>query len=127
MKLIFSIVFIALLACSSIAPFSPASCPTNENYPPIPDIIYRDIVRGERDGDCFAFLGEVLQVVDGGYRVREFNSDDIYFKWEGEPNLVEGDTIRVVAMAVGTLTYETVLGAERSIPALHGASVELLY
>lgn len=134
MKFVISLIALLLLACS--APFEPANCPTEnlDKLQQVTDFTAPAIITGERDGECFFVFGEVLQVVDGGYRVQArlaglflgVSPSDLFLRWEGEPALAEADLIKATGVADGALTYETMLGTERIIPALHGAAVEIL-
>lgn len=115
------------VACS----FTPAECDTFDRG--INDSLYRDFLRGENEGQCYEFRGDILEPVgDTGYRVStaewetSYETDDVFLYWQSEEPLVEGDLVAIVGMVVEPLSYETVLGAERSIPAFHGSRVERL-
>ena len=125
--LIFVVLVVLTIACSSLAPFEPASCPPRDQVDNLDFVSYRDVMRGARTGECFRFAGEIRQVVDGGYLVDNWFVDevDVYLRWESDEVLVEGDTIQAVGMATGSVSFETVLGAELTVPAVHGAQVEL--
>ena len=124
---IFLVLVTLTIACLSCAQFEPASCPPRDQVDTLDFFSYRDVMRGDRNGECLDFAGEVRQAVDGGYLVDNWFVDevDVYLRWESDQVLVEGDTITVVAMATGSVSFETVLGAEITVPAVHGAEVEL--
>ena len=90
-------------------------------------------MRGENEGECYEIYGEILEPVGGtGYRIStegwgtSYETDDVFLYWQGDERVVEGDLVEFVGMVVEPLTYETVLGGERTIPAFHGASIERL-
>ena len=124
--LISAVLLILAIACSS---FEPESCPPKDEVASVDILNYRDVMRGARNGECFALTGEIKQVVDGGYLVNNWfvNESDVYLRWESEQVLVEGDTITAVGVATGSVSFETVVGAELTVPALHGAEVTLMY
>ncbi len=74
------------------------------------------------------YTGQVIQVTDLGnnnYVLRVdvtpssfgFWSDDVYVHYSGT-RLLENDIIEFVGKVLGTITYQTVLGAQRTIPEL---------
>ena len=116
-----------LLTVACAGTFTPAECEAKPQALAV-DIIYRDLIRGEGAGECYGMYGTVLEPVgDDGYRIDIDGVGDIFFVWQGEEIFVEGDFIEFAGVAIEPLTYETVLGGERTIPALHGASIELMY
>lgn len=115
-----------ILACA--VPFEPAECDRIKGAN-LTDFLYRDILRGEEEGECYRIYGEILHPIGSdGYRIGtgEYGLDDIFLYWQGEEPLVEGDVVEFVGMVVKPFTYETVLGAERTIPAFHGANIKRL-
>ena len=127
MRILISAVLVVLtIACSS---FEPESCPPADEVDDVNFVNYREVMRGARNGECLALTGEIKQVVDGGYLVNNWFVDesDVYLRWESEQVLVEGDTITAVGVATGSVSFETILGAELTVPALHGAEVTLMY
>ena len=121
----------ALLILSCSVAFTPAECDTFNQG--IHDFLYRDFLRGENEGECYEIWGDILEPVNNaGYRIStegygtSYETDDVFLYWEGEERFVEGDFVSFVGMVVEPLSYETVLGAERTIPAFQGASIKRL-
>ena len=119
-----------LLACSAVG-FQPAECQSLSIrfHEGINDRMYRDLIRGTYDsGDCFRFAGQVVQSIEGGYRVDTEGwgtsyPGDVYVRWEGDYRFVEGDRVVVTGAVVEPLTFETPIGTERTIPAFHGSDM----
>lgn len=118
-----------LLACSAVG-FQPAECsvlsPDNRGW--LHDQLYRDFLRGTHSGDCFEFRGVVSQSIDGGYVVDTEGygtgfPGDVFVRWEGDYRFVEGDLVVVTGAVADPLTFETVLGAQRTIPAFYGSDM----
>ena len=120
-----------LLACSAVG-FQPAECsslsPDSTGW--MHDELYRDFLRGTYDsGDCFEFRGEVSQSVDGGYVVDTEGygkgyPGDVFIRWESDYKFIEGDLVYVAAAVAESLTFETVFGVQRTIPAFYGSDIE---
>ena len=119
----------ALLACSAVG-FQPAECsslsPDSSGW--LNDRLYRDLMRGTYAGDCFKFTGVVAQSVEGGYVVDTEGygtgyPGDVFVRWEGDYRFVEGDLVIVTGAVVEPLTFETVIGAQRTIPAFYGSDM----
>ena len=124
-------VLLALLACSAVGSFEPAECRSlsPDSIGTLHDRLYRDLMRGTYDSsDCFEFRGQVVQNIEGGYRVDTEGwgtnyPGDVYVRWEGDYRFVEGDLVVVTGAVVEPLTFETPIGTERTIPALHGSDM----
>lgn len=87
------------------------------------DELFRNIEYYE--GEAIHFPGaEVDQAFHGAvdeYRIYvgrtpEDGSNDVYAQYDGRGRLIEGDQIELWGVVEGTITYETVLGEERTIP-----------
>ena len=120
---------LVLLACSAVG-FQPAECsslsPDSSGW--LNDRLYRDLMRGTYAGDCFKFTGVVAQSVEGGYVVDTEGygtgfPGDVFVRWEGDYQFVQGDLVLVTGAVVEPLTFETVLGAQRTIPAFYGSEI----
>ncbi len=114
----------ALLACSAVG-FQPAECESlsRDSQGHLNEQLYRDLMRGSYSAeDCFEFGGEVVQSIEGGYRIDTYPGD-VFVRWEGDYRFVEGDRVVVTAATAEPLTFETVLGVERTIPAFYGSEI----
>ena len=126
-----ALVLLALLACSAVGSFEPAKCRSlsPDSIGTLHDRLYRDLMRGTYDSsDCFEFRGRVVDSIEGGYRVDTEGwgtsyPGDVFVRWEGDYRFVEGDLVVVTGAVVEPLTYETQIGAIRTIPALYGSDV----
>ena len=125
-----ALILLALIACSAIG-FEPAECPplSRDSHGTLHDQLYRDLMRGTYDSsDCFEFRGKVVQSIEGGYRVDTEGwgtnyPGDVYVEWEGDYRFVEGDQVVVTGVVAEPLTFETLIGSQRTIPAFHGSSM----
>ena len=125
-----ALILSGLFACSAVG-FQPAECQSLSIrfHEGINDRMYRDLIRGTYDsGDCFRFAGQVVQSIEGGYRVDTEGwgtsyPGDVYVRWEGDYRFVEGDRVVVTGAVVEPLTFETPIGTERTIPAFHGSDM----
>ena len=129
-----SLALSVLLACSAVG-FQPAECSSlsPDNQGALNNQLYRDLMRGTYGAeDCFEFRGEVSQSIDGGYVVDTAGfgttfPGDVFVRWEGDYKFVEGDLVLVVGAVADPLTFETLLGIERTIPAFHGSDIADIY
>lgn len=125
------VALLALSACSAAGSFEPAECPSlsPDDQGIMHDQLYRDLLRGTYGSDdCFEFRGDVTQSIEGGYLVDTESlgsnyTSDVFVRWEGDYRFVEGDWVVITGAAAGSLTFETVLGVERTIPAFHGSDM----
>jgi len=83
-------------------------------------------------GTVVEYTGKITQAVPGtekAFRVyitkEYFWTDDIYLRVGYDISLITEDIIYFVGIARGNITYETVLGSERTIPLIDGYYVEL--
>lgn len=100
---------------------------------------YKDLLRNPSDyqGKNAYFFGEVVQKIGSSdYRVNinckkySFSSDyycddTIYMTYSGDVNLIEDDMIKVWGVMNGTQTYETVLGANVTVPKFNAKYVNI--
>lgn len=97
---------------------------------------YDELLRNIEDyeGASVEYRGQVMQVIDRDgdqYILRvavtreSFGwDDDVYISWEGE-RVLEEDIIRFWGVVEGPITYETVLGNERTIPEITAVDIEV--
>ena len=119
-----------LLACSAVG-FQPAECQSlsPDSQGMLFEWTYRDLLRGTYDSsDCFEFRGEVAQSIEGGYVVDTSDwggsfPGDVFVHWEGDYRFVEGDLVVVIGAVAEPLTFETILGVQRTIPAFYGSEM----
>lgn len=96
-----------------------------------------------RDPDAYMFTygkytGEIIQVLEDGNdlqlrvnitKERYGYSDTIfvfYTRKEGESRLLENDIITIYGMNMGTISYESVLGATITIPSVYAEYIDLM-
>ena len=79
------------------------------------------------EGKSYGFTGKVIQALDGrgdSYQLRisvtkdRFNWSDTVFVFHDGIRILEEDIVQFVATVEGTITYESVLGGEITIPEL---------
>lgn len=69
------------------------------------------------------FKGKVIQISEERYIrlatkqvLGNYIEDDVILVFSEKPRLIEGDVVEVKTRYNGTLTYETVLGSDRTVP-----------
>lgn len=80
-------------------------------------------------GEYIEFSGEVIQVIEGTpaeYRVR-ISGDNVvyvvYSRHSGEPRTLEGDMVTVRGIFAETVTYQSTLGGQITIPACSATEI----
>lgn len=96
---------------------------------------YEEIARDSNalKGRRFTFTGQIIQVMDGEYRMNVtksdygFYDDTIVFTYDvGDGDrLLEDDIVTIWGNSLGLVSYTTVLGQEVTIPAIEARIVEL--
>lgn len=90
-------------------------------------ITWEDIARDNRTDEYCQFVGEIIQVMNGDtynqYRIKIDNDYDKIMlieisNYKISSNLIEGDSISFKGKSAGNMTYTTVMGAEKTIPAV---------
>lgn len=84
-------------------------------------------------GQRVTFTGEIIQVLDGEYRMNVtqndygFYEDTIYFIYDiGDGDrLLEGDIVTIWGNSLGFVSYTALLGQEVTLPAIEARRVEL--
>ena len=97
----------------------------------ITDVSFEELFRNIESytGDFVSFQGEILQNLEGdGYFTFLISFDQVgeelvYGSWVGGRYL-EGDQIEFWAVVLGTETYETGFGSQKTVPALSIADIE---
>lgn len=102
---------------------------------------YKDIERNpdEYKGDIAVFQGRVMQVSELGtnqvhYRVGLEDSEGTwshilyvtYVRGEGEPRILEDDTIKIYGDLNGVITYESVMAGNITIPAIIARYIDII-
>ena len=107
-----------------------------ENYKSIcKSVSYSDIARDSNGlkGQYFKFTGEVIQVLDGTYRMNVtvndygFYSDTIMFIYDtgSGDRILEKDIVTIWGTSQGLLTYTSVLGADITVPSISARYVTI--
>lgn len=106
-----------------------------------PTLKYKDFFRNidDYDGNSIVFTGEILQVIDNDNNSVDlrlavtfvdcyFDVSDVVYVWNytGVTRLLEGDVVKVGGKGNNLAYYETVSGAEVSVPSIEYASAELI-
>ena len=101
----------------------------NTNWADSEQISYNELFRNIDlyEGKSYGFTGKVIQTLDGrgdSYQLRisvtkdRFNWSDTVFVFHDGIRILEDDLVQFVATVEGTITYESVLGGEITIPEL---------
>lgn len=129
------VLFVILLAVGSGSPSESeqyTSLSKTEYISQSVTVSYDEVARNPDTykGKLITFTGEVSQVIEGStitLLIDQTNPDDewasdtwyvTYKPAEGESRILEGDTITVYGECVGTETYQSVLGAQITIPSM---------
>ena len=97
------------------------------------DYSYSDLLRNPDDylGKSVHFHGKVMQALEDGFLVEVTDKgygiwdDIVVIAWDGKPNVIEDDIVDVYGTYTGAYTYQTAIGAQKTVPSASAKAVSI--